>query len=683
MASTFSDRLRFELQTTGENDSTWGTQLNAAISRIDDSIAGIAAIATTGGSTTLTSNNGTADESRMAMIKVTGVLVSNATLTIPAETKTYVVWNATTGAYTVTIKTSAGTGVVVAQGKKAFIFCDATDCFTAFDDTILSSPVLNESKGTAVASAATTSDIWAVTGSTVHITGVIGMTGLPAAPQAGVWRKLVFDGAVALTTGANFVVAGGTRTTAADDIVFVYADTTTKFYLLPITTGASAANPTGTIAGAAVNGAAATFLRSDGAPAISNQIIIPRIAAGGTVDAITATVVPALTLADQIMVAVVSAGASTSTTPTFAPNGLTARTITARGGAALVVGDIGPAGFVALLEYNLANTRWELLNPAKLGSLTLAQLNTAVSDADVASVAGTETLTNKRVTPRILSAASYTTNTGTSLNIDNLDEFIVTAQAGALLFNNPTGTPTDGQELLIAVTGTAARALTYGTQFEASTVVLPTTTVTTARLDMKFVWRADTSKWRIVWATVAAAASASAMTLLSTVTASASATVDVETTFSSTYDEYIIFVDNLVPSTDGIETYCTLKVGGAYAATNYVFHSNRPTSAANTYVADFAAIASPATQITVLGNSQLSSDASATTHLKIYVSNPASTTKVKTIHWNGVCMNTVNELVRFVGGGANTATTALTGVRLYASIGNLSCTARLYGIANS
>lgn len=99
------------------------------------------------------------------------------------------------------------------------------------------------------------------------------------------------------------------------------------------------------------------------------------------------------------------------------------------------------------------------------------------------------------VVPRVLSAASYTTDTGTSLNCDTLDQFIVTAQAGALKFNNPTGTPTDGRKLLIAVTGTAARALTWDTQFEASTVALPTTTVTTARLNMGFIWRADTSKW--------------------------------------------------------------------------------------------------------------------------------------------------------------------------------------------
>ena len=234
MASTYSSRLRYELQANGEQSNLWGTNLNTVLSLIDSSIAGMATIATTGGSTTLTALNSTADESRMAIIKVTGVLVSNATLVIPAQTKTYVVWNATTGAYTVTLKTSGGTGVVVAQGKKAFVFCDATDCFTAFDDTVLSTPVINESKGSAVASAATTSDIWAVTGSTVHITGTTGITAFPAAPQAGIWRKLIFDDAVLLTDGASFVVPGGNYTTAADDLVLVYADTTSKFYLFPM-----------------------------------------------------------------------------------------------------------------------------------------------------------------------------------------------------------------------------------------------------------------------------------------------------------------------------------------------------------------------------------------------------------------------------------------------------------------
>ncbi|WP_114968550.1 hypothetical protein [Rhodoferax ferrireducens] len=91
---------------------------------------------------------------------------------------------------------------------------------------------------------------------------------------------------------------------------------------------------------------------------------LPIVAAGGTVDAITADFSPNLTLTDKTLCFVVCAGANTLTNPTFAPDGLTAQTITARGGAALNVGDIPAGGFVAIFEYNLAGTCWELLNPS-------------------------------------------------------------------------------------------------------------------------------------------------------------------------------------------------------------------------------------------------------------------------------------------------------------------------------
>lgn len=87
-------------------------------------------------------------------------------------------------------------------------------------------------------------------------------------------------------------------------------------------------------------------------------------AATGTVDAITATYAPPVTLTDKTIVALVLGGANATTTPTFAPNSLTAHTITKNGGQALAPGDLPGALAVSLLEYNLANTRWELLNPA-------------------------------------------------------------------------------------------------------------------------------------------------------------------------------------------------------------------------------------------------------------------------------------------------------------------------------
>jgi hypothetical protein len=111
--------------------------------------------------------------------------------------------------------------------------------------------------------------------------------------------------------------------------------------------------------------------------------------------------------------------------------------------------------------------------------------------------ATTDTLTNKRITPRVITTTSSATPT---INTDNTDQFGLTAQAVDVtsFTTNLSGTPTDGQKLWIYIVGTAARAIAWGASFESSTATLPTTTVTTNRLDVGFVWNAATSKWRCV-----------------------------------------------------------------------------------------------------------------------------------------------------------------------------------------
>lgn len=111
--------------------------------------------------------------------------------------------------------------------------------------------------------------------------------------------------------------------------------------------------------------------------------------------------------------------------------------------------------------------------------------------------ATTDTFTNKRITPRVSTTTSSATPT---INTDNTDQFGLTALAVNItsFTTNLSGTPTDGQKLWIYIVGTAARTITWGASFEASTVALPTTTVTTNRLDVGFVWNAATSKWRCV-----------------------------------------------------------------------------------------------------------------------------------------------------------------------------------------
>ena len=112
-------------------------------------------------------------------------------------------------------------------------------------------------------------------------------------------------------------------------------------------------------------------------------------------------------------------------------------------------------------------------------------------------LAATQTLTNKRVTKRVGTTTSSATPT---INTDTVDYYELTAQAVDItsFTTNLSGTPTNGQNLWISITGTAARAITWGASFEASTVALPTTTVSTNRLDVGFVWNAATSKWRCV-----------------------------------------------------------------------------------------------------------------------------------------------------------------------------------------
>lgn len=89
-----------------------------------------------------------------------------------------------------------------------------------------------EAEGAAVASAATT-EIWATDGNTRHITGTTTITSLGTASQAGQWQKIIFDGALTLTHGANLNLPGSANiTTAADDFAWVYADTTTQHDVL-------------------------------------------------------------------------------------------------------------------------------------------------------------------------------------------------------------------------------------------------------------------------------------------------------------------------------------------------------------------------------------------------------------------------------------------------------------------
>ncbi|MDP3815484.1 hypothetical protein [Pseudomonas sp.] len=97
---------------------------------VNEAVSGRLAKSSTGGTLTLT-----ADEAGMAILYFSGALTSALSVIVPASpTKSWLVHNATTGAFTLTVKTSAGTGVAVAQGKRNFVYSDGTNVVDAFTD---------------------------------------------------------------------------------------------------------------------------------------------------------------------------------------------------------------------------------------------------------------------------------------------------------------------------------------------------------------------------------------------------------------------------------------------------------------------------------------------------------------------------------------------------------------------
>lgn len=114
--------LEIEDMTNGSNNNTWGDTTDANLAILELAIARYLPLSTTGGTTTLTTA-----QNRYPLILVTGVLVSNAVITVRTFEKHFVVINSTTGAFTVTIKTSAGTGKTLPRGSATQVYCDGTN----------------------------------------------------------------------------------------------------------------------------------------------------------------------------------------------------------------------------------------------------------------------------------------------------------------------------------------------------------------------------------------------------------------------------------------------------------------------------------------------------------------------------------------------------------------------------
>ena len=139
MANSTSASLKLTVQATGENSGTWGQITNTNLLILEQAIGGFSSVAlnaTTGA--TLTYSNGALSNGKDAVIKLTGTITTSVNVIIPDSVeKTYVIENATSGGFTVTVKTSSGTGVTWGATDKGIkmVYSDGTNIVdTAFTE---------------------------------------------------------------------------------------------------------------------------------------------------------------------------------------------------------------------------------------------------------------------------------------------------------------------------------------------------------------------------------------------------------------------------------------------------------------------------------------------------------------------------------------------------------------------
>lgn len=118
------------------------------------------------------------------------------------------------------------------------------------------------------------------------------------------------------------------------------------------------------------------------------------------------------------------------------------------------------------------------------------------------SVSGSPITSSGNITVAFARRVVTVTQSATpTINTDNTDVANITglAQAITSMTTNLSGTPNPYDSLIVCITDNGtARAITWGTKFEPSTVPLPTTTSISALLMVGFFWNSVSSKWHCV-----------------------------------------------------------------------------------------------------------------------------------------------------------------------------------------
>ena len=130
--STYSTNLKIELMPLGAQSGTWGNTNNTNLgTTLEQAIVGYGTVNfTSDANLTITlADDNTSQTARNFALNVTSSVSLTATreLIVPTIQKPYLIFNNTSGSQSITVKTSAGTGVTIANGTYILVYVNGTD----------------------------------------------------------------------------------------------------------------------------------------------------------------------------------------------------------------------------------------------------------------------------------------------------------------------------------------------------------------------------------------------------------------------------------------------------------------------------------------------------------------------------------------------------------------------------